>query len=298
MAPFPPLLFILGKGGVGKTTVAGAWAMARARSERVALVEVNAQQLSSVLARNVNYQGTAITPNLTAFTITPHEAFAEYASHRLGSHTLYRTMFDNRFVHYFLDAIPGVNELMCLGKIWQMVESGQWDRIIVDLPATGHGLGFLQVPRIVTHTVSRGPLHAQGTRIATMLRDPNQTHVWIATLCEELPVNESFDIAARLDTLQMTLAGVIANRMPKAPWPPDTLDTLATARQEFGEDATWQGLFAMADFFSARWRDAATQHQRLVDAFGAKLHSLPEVASSSPEERMATLATQMTGWSA
>lgn len=294
----PPLLFVLGKGGVGKTSVAAGVALACARAgQRVALVEVGASQFRSLFDDGVTHRGYAVDNALTAFTLTPHEAFADYVTQRLGSSALYRTVFDNRFVHYFLDAIPGVNELMCLGKIWHMATQGSWDRVIVDLPATGHGLGFLKVPSVVTKSVSRGPLYDQGMQLEATLEDPRRTGTVLVTRCEELPVNETLETAEQLrSSLHIAVSGVVANRVRAAPIPDATRQAMARLRGAHDTDPSWQGLLAMADFFAAQWDLQQREHARLATAFDGQLFDLPEVDGVSGRSLVNALSVQSSGW--
>lgn len=296
---FPPLLFVLGKGGVGKTSVAAGVALACARAgQQVALVEVGASQLRSLFDGDVDHRGYVVDNALTAFTLTPHEAFADYVTQRLGSSALYRTVFDNRFVHYFLDAIPGVNELMCLGKIWHMATQETWDRVIVDLPATGHGLGFLQVPRVVTKSVSRGPLYDQGMQLEATLEDPRRTGTVLVTRCEELPVNETLETAEQLrSSLHIAVSGVVANRVRAAPIPDAGRQAVTRLRGEHNTDPSWQGLFAMADFFAAQWDLQQREHARLKTAFDGQLFDLSEVDGALGRSLVNTLSVQIAGWS-
>ncbi|MBI2344067.1 MAG: hypothetical protein HYV02_07025 [Deltaproteobacteria bacterium] len=284
MFPDARLIFILGKGGVGKTVVAAAAALWRARcAEEVLLVEIETQDFGVYFHQTpLSYEGIAVAPHLTVASINAHDAFTEYATGRLGSHALYRTLFDNRFVHYFLDATPGINALMCLGKIWSMTQTSRWDRILVDLPATGHGLGFLRAPWVVTDAVPRGPLYEHGMAIRSTLHDRAQTRALIVTLCEELPVRETLDIAQALRTsVQMALGPVVANRRRPPVIPAAVHNEWGTFRQAHATDPEWRPYLDAATF---ALRHEARQHQQeqtLAAAFGDQLRFLPELPPSS-----------------
>lgn len=283
--PDARLTFVIGKGGVGKSTVAAALALRHARHhQRVALVEVMNQQLGLWFNTGAHYDGAPIREHLTLFAITPRPAFGEYISQKLHPR-LYRTFFDNRFVHYFLEAVPGINELMCLGKIWHMSTQAPWDRIVVDLPATGHGLGFLDVPRIVTDAVPVGPLHDHGQQIRATLQNRAHTGVVVVTLCEELPVNEALEILPALDALHMRRLGVVANRMRAQPMPDALLDTFRAYHQTHAADPACRPYLDATDFLLCRFALQEAQYARLAACPDRR--ALPDV----PQTGLPTLDT-------
>lgn len=274
----PRLVFVTGKGGVGKTTIAASLAAHAARTgQRVALIDLHGDSIAGLFRKTrCQYAGTRLAPRLTGFAITPREAFKEFASQQLGSPRLYRTFFDNRFVHYFLDATPGLNEVVCLGKIWHLATTDAWDRVIVDLPATGHGIDFLDVPRIVTDVVHRGPLKTRGTAIRETLQDARVTSVLIVSRCEELPVNEALELQCRILQLGMHCGGAIANRVLPQPIPGDAAATWATLQRAHHQDTAWAPYLHATTFLQQCWERQGVQLKRLQTAFGTQLQSCRE----------------------
>jgi anion-transporting ArsA/GET3 family ATPase len=120
-------------------------------------------------------------------------------------------MFENRVFGYFTAAAPGLRELVTLGKIRQLLEAGRHDVVVVDAPATGHGLGFLKVPRTFMRIARTGPVHGRAKAIAALLDDPDRTAVVLVTTPEELPVSETIEAIDDLAVEGFPLAGVIAN---------------------------------------------------------------------------------------
>ena len=214
-------LFITGKGGVGKTTVSAAMATAMARrGQRVLITLSEAKERLSVLF-GVEPIGTEITPvadNIWAVRITPDVALREYGQMILRSGALYDAVFDNKYVRAFFNGVPGLNEWSVLGKAWyhsteQLPDgSRRFDTVLFDAPATGHGLDMLRVPKVIVELVPPGVLRRDAELAWKMFRDPNQSGVIIVTLPEDMPVNETIELAGALEgELGLPLARLVVN---------------------------------------------------------------------------------------
>ena len=147
------LVVITGKGGTGKSTLSAALALAASRrGKRVLVCEVTARErVSELFGRPPS--GPVIhelVPNLFSVHVRPAEAMREYALMILRYETLYNLVFENKVVRYFLNAAPSLAEIVMLGKVaWHAgreMEHGRprWDLVVLDAPATGHGLTFLR----------------------------------------------------------------------------------------------------------------------------------------------------------
>lgn len=203
------LVVVTGKGGVGKTTLAAALALQSAREGKRTLVcEVNTRErISGLLGKpEVGAEVTALEENLWAVDVRPQEAMREYALMLLKFESIYSAVFENRVVRYFLRFIPSLQELVLLGKILfhlrEKRPDGRWrfDRIVIDAPATGHAITFFSVPQVILDTVPPGAMSDDATWMRDMLIDPKTTGVVLVSLPEELPVNETLELAAALET--------------------------------------------------------------------------------------------------
>lgn len=249
-----------GKGGVGKSTVAAALGMAAAgRGLRTLLVEVASQERMSRLFDQqvpIGYHVTPVYPDLDALSVDPQKALEEYLLGQVRVRAVYERMFENRVFTYFAAAAPGLRELVTLGKIRQLVDAGRHDVVVVDAPATGHGLGFLKVPRTFMRVARTGPVHGRARWVAELLEDHERTAVVLVTVPEELPVSETLEAIEDVAGHDFPLAGVIANAVYEKLFDADDVAALATA------DARGTAAAAVA---AARSRLARTtdQHEQL-----------------------------------
>jgi anion-transporting ArsA/GET3 family ATPase len=216
------LVFVTGKGGVGKSTVSAALGVAAVRRGKRAIICEVAQQerMSRVFERQgVGYHETEIAPNLFGFSIDPQRALEEYLLLQIKIRPLYELMFKNRIFTYFAAATPGLRELVTVGKVWELAQldrrvkkGDKYDLVIVDAPATGHGLGLLRTPRTFGDIARVGPVKRQADNINDFITDPDLTGVCAVAWPEEMPVNETLDLQRRLDTeLGMNLNRVFMN---------------------------------------------------------------------------------------
>jgi len=230
------LIVVTGKGGTGKTTVTAALALAASRrGKRVLAIEVGRyDHLSHVLdsqAPPAGYEAHAVSPNLLVMRIDPFDAMAEYLELQLHSRTLVDLLLRNKPTRQLMAGAPGWRELITLGKIWHLEQMRdpagrpRYDLIVVDAPATGHGVTFLDVPRVVRSAVSAGPLGRNASLVEALIRDRERTLLLPVSLAEELPAQESGELVARMrDEIGIAVDRIAINAVAPAPFPPDWED--------------------------------------------------------------------------
>lgn len=221
------LVIVTGKGGTGKTTVAACVAEAARRAgQRVLLAETaTIESIAGLFEPSpapLGYTGRELRPGLHAMRIDPHEALADYLGLQIGLRALTERVLKTETFGQLLEAAPGWRELIILGKIWhlesQRDEAGrpEWDLIVVDAPATGHGLTFLDVPRVVQQAVRAGPLTRHAGWVEALVHDRDRTLLLPVTLPEDLPVQETRDLVERARSeLDVGVDRVVVNAMPR-----------------------------------------------------------------------------------
>ncbi|MEZ4460801.1 MAG: ArsA family ATPase [bacterium] len=269
-----------GKGGVGKSTIASAFALSCARrGERTLLIELNTQDKVSAMfgVETVGTDIVEIEPNLFAVNVTPAAAMEEYAVMMLKLRVIYRAIFENRIVRAFLKAIPGLNELVMLGKAYYHVievNNGRhtWDKVVLDAPATGHGIFLLQIPTVITSILSTGHMFEEAQRILAVMTDPEVTALNLVTLAEEMPVNETVMLHQRIrQDIKMPMGVVFANGLYSEMFSDEELAMLDQAQQTQSEPAVSHMIDA------ARFRVQRSRLQkRYLDEIAATI-DLPRV---------------------
>ncbi len=214
-------LIVTGKGGVGKTTVCAAEALAlAAKGKRVLVCMCNAKERLSAMfgSELIGSDIKNVANNVWAVNMDPELALAEYGMMALHSKTAFKLLFDNKYVRTFFRAVPGMSEWTMLGKAWwhttETRPDGGWlyDVVILDAPATGHGLDMLRVPKIILDVVPPGLLRRDAERAWKMFQDPAQSAVVLVTLPEEMPTTETIELAHALrDELHLPIGKIVVN---------------------------------------------------------------------------------------
>lgn len=238
------LILVTGKGGVGRSTVAAAIASAAARrGRRTLLFQANAKD------RVGSFFGTApvgtsvvrLDNNLYAVNTNPAAALEEYGLMVLRFKRVYRMVFENRVTKYFLRAIPGLDDYSILGKAWyHTTEESRgrpvWDTVVFDMPASGHTMTMLRIPKVILETVPEGPLTRDARSLEALLTDQTRTAVMLVTLAEEMPANEARELAENLDhelrikTTHLVINQVYPDRFPAGSPQSSVLGALALAQ--------------------------------------------------------------------
>jgi anion-transporting ArsA/GET3 family ATPase len=279
-------LIVTGKGGVGKTTVCAAEALAlAAKGKRVLVCMCNAKErLSAMLGSElIGPHVMPVLPNVWAVNMEPELALAEYGMMALHSKTLFKLLFDNKYVRKFFRAVPGMQEWTLLGKAWwhttEKREDGSWmyDVVILDAPATGHGLDMLRVPKIILDVVPPGLLRRDAERAWKMFQDPESSAVVLVTLPEEMPTTETIELAKALrDELHLPIGKIVVNGVLPPLFSKQERDVLASVGPLTG-DAPPEAALAAGRSRATRERVQAESLHRLAEELPISPSFLPQL---------------------
>jgi Mrp family chromosome partitioning ATPase len=290
----PRLHIVAGKGGVGKTTLSAALAMAAAaRGLDVLILEIEGRaELPALFGQPpLRFDEVVLLPAdraggrgaIRARSLNAHAALVEYLGDH-GMRRLARTMIDTGVVEVISRGAPGMKDILILGKVKQLERSGAADVLLVDAPASGHAITFLRSPRGLLDAVRLGPINSQAREVLELLTDGDRCQVLLATLPEETPVNELVQTAFSLEEdVGVKLGPVLVNGRyaPLALPSPEELEALLSAAPPPGagaEGALGPAATALAEAAGYRRRREALQAEQVARL--AELLPLPQLSTS------------------
>ena len=298
------LLFITGKGGVGKTTLADALGLLGAeRGLRTIVVELGDQaRLPALFGVPVPQTGaeTMLGRRLWSISIDPDQALLEWLQ-QLGGRVSGRVLASSSTFQYFAAAAPGAKELISMVKIWELTQARRWQRraggydlVVIDAPATGHALGLLQSPQTFGAIARVGPIAGQAQRVRELLQDPARSGYVAVALPTEMAVTETLELQDGLQTgIARTLDTVLVNGVLPARFTPAELERVERLNGiEIGRSAA---IAARAAHDRARFQhnQLARLRRRRFEVHGVPFLFVPEVALPSVERIAAQLGRRL-----
>jgi len=281
------VIILAGKGGVGKTTTAAALSVAAARAGRqVLLIELEGKSgLASMFGVEAIADEQEVYPGLRVLPLAADEALVEYLeTHGLGK--MAKRLANTGALDIVSTAVPGMKEILVLGKVKALQRAGAADVIVVDGPAAGHAVTFLLSPKGLLDAVRVGPVLTQAVEVTEMLADPDRAQVMLVTIPEETPVNETVETAQALtERIGLTLGPLVVNGV----YPDRPLDEMATPEEIRAEaaaagvtipDGEIEHLARAARFLTRRRRLQEEQLARLTERLDLPRVTLPFLFSA------------------
>jgi anion-transporting ArsA/GET3 family ATPase len=211
------LVFVTGKGGVGKTTVAAALTqLAAEHGKRVLACEVDAKGDLSALfeAAPTDFTPREISPGIWSMSMDTEASLREYLKLQMRIPVVGRIGPLAKAFDFVATAAPGVREILTVGKLCYEVREGNYDLIVVDAPASGHVIGQLAAPQAINDLVKVGLIRGQTDWMLEILSDPKQTGLVAVTTPEEMPVNETLELTARVkEETTVRMSAVVVNQV-------------------------------------------------------------------------------------
>lgn len=216
------LIAVLGKGGVGRTSISAAVATAAARrGKRTLLIEADLRGPVAVSrGKAPGYRPVELETNLFAMTLGGRESLEDYLSFVVPRIVL-RAVFASSIYQYFVHAAPALRELTMMGKVYHEIERRAtplkpWDLVVFDAPASGQALSMIRTPFAAQETFGESVVGREARNIARMLLDPRKCAMVVVTTAEALAMTETLEVNRTLATLEIATAGVFFNRSSPA----------------------------------------------------------------------------------
>jgi len=274
------VILVMGKGGVGKTTVAASLASLEAETNGCAVLT----ELGDGDAGRRTLSGAH--PGVEHVVIRDDEALQRAAAPLFGSATLARLVLGNFAIKPLVRAAPAIRELAMLEAVRQVAADRPGVRVVVDMPATGHSIAWLRVPGQGRDFLGSGRLFELCDRLGTELVSPGRVSIVVVTLPERLVIEETVELCAALDVeTGLDVARIVVNRMP-VPLPAAALDD---ARRYAGSCA--RELLPLTEILAAR-RGSSTEAEDAVALLARRCHGVWRLPLAPDEPSVRTVA----GW--
>jgi anion-transporting ArsA/GET3 family ATPase len=272
-------IIVAGKGGVGRTVVSlvlGELAAKHQKRTLVCLCNAPSRYLD-LIGHGVLDEGIRrITSHLDVVNLDPRASQEEYSAMILRNRTIHRLIFGSRIVRVFLDAVPGLAEWAMLGKATfhatrRIDGRPEYDLVVFDSPATGHGLDVLALPRAIMSAVQGGRMREEAQLRIALMEDPQKCEVVPVTIPEEMPINEAVEIVPALKNLGLSVERVVVNMVAPRTVSPELIELVARVDKD-GDLPSW---LVPAAFAIGHQRAQDENLEKLKSALNLPRISLP-----------------------
>lgn len=292
------LLFVTGKGGVGKTSFtasAGLYSAHHGRKTLIVEVDNFHPSMNSLLNTSVQYTPVEVAPNLFCCNIMWRQALSDWLLSTVKVKRIVRLIEKNSVAMLFLDATPGAREIVILSKIIEMLNT--FDQVIVDLPASGHALGILRVPQTARSLMKAGPVFDRAEHILSVFNSPS-TALAIVALPEHMVVNESLEFAEKIrdQVSSISNTAMVLNRTTVPSLSESESQLLTELREQ--EDNEQLNMLIAAGLWEAELESATKEAFERLKASFSDVYSFPRFGvlggfDGGPERVVAQMFAQL-----
>ena len=275
------LILVTGKGGTGKTSLSAAIGIMSAKQgRRTLIVEVDNfhPSLTRLFGAKPVYVPRQVSDNLFICNLTWMSALKDWLKATVKSRRITRLILDNRMATVFLDATPGAREIVILSKIISLMED--FDQVVVDLPASGHALGILRVPRTATRLMRSGPVREKAEQILEVFREAS-TSLAIIGLPEEMVVNETLELWEKIhrEVPEIQAPKIFLNRSSPPSLTDDEVSLLGRLEAAGLDDPAAAELLQAGRWEEELERATAEALERLQESMGDEVVTFPRLGA-------------------
>jgi len=294
------VLIVLGKGGVGKSTLSAAIAkLATTSGARALIMECDARApLAATFGVEPSFVPTQVAPKLELMTLDGRNALEEYLRLVVPGRMLLKAVFASRLYQFFVQAAPGLRELMMLGKIYYEAgrngaKSPARHIIVVDAPASGQAMSLLKMPTAARSTFGDSIVGKEANNISRMMRDRRNCAIIQVTTADSLSISETIETHAQLSGIHLAPAAVLFNRMPAPQFDADDIAALARRRGPHLRKKDLEHLAELAKSELNRVLEARKALARIRAETGDPVLEIPDHRSLSGIELIDRIAAEL-----
>lgn len=245
------LVVVTGKGGVGKTVVSATIGRGLAAAgRRTLIVEVDPRENLHQMMGTPPSGGDILEaePRLWVQNLKPRQVLDQVVRDQLKLELLARRVLDSPIYQQFATGAPGLKELAILGHAYRLLHglggpgTPEIETVILDAPATGHGVALLAAPALVTDVITNGPFARIAGDLTRLIADPERCGIVVVTQAEEMPVEEALELRTALrDRVRREPELLVVNGLyppeppPAGPAPENELLSLWRRRRQLND---------------------------------------------------------------
>ncbi len=294
------VIFVLGKGGVGKTTVAAALATIGARKGlRTLVMETDPRApLAAALAARRSFDPVEASPELFTMVLDGTRALEEYLALVVPGRMVVHAVLRSRLYQFFVQAAPGLRELMTLGKIYyecsrKIGRRNAWDLLVVDAPASGQALALLRMPTAASATFRASVVGQEAENISKWLRDRKTCAFLTVATADSLAVTETIETDSALAAMHLALGAILFNRSMRTGYSDSDVKDLLRGSTNDHERRNLDHLAEIARAGLSRGAVSARAQARLRSATSAPVIEAPELAAADGRGLISALAESL-----